>query len=252
MGRKSSLLIGLVLVLALVGSGGCYFGGASDVGSPSELKVNLGSQNEGIWVSGHGEVTAVPDIADLRLGVVAQGATVAEAQAGAAVAMDKVMTALEMGGVAKKDIQTQQFSIQQVTRWDKETEKEIVIGYRVSNMVVAKIRNIDKAGSIIEASAEAGGDLTRIDDISFSIDDPSAYQKEARDKAMADAKAKAEQMATLAGVTMGKPTYISESISYPYPRPIYGKVTESAAAPPISPGELKISVDVQVVYAILA
>jgi len=100
--------------------------------------------------------------------------------------------------------------------------------------------------------AEAGGDLTRIDNISFSIDDPSEYRKEARDKAMADAKTKAEQLANLSGVRLGKPTYISESISYPvYPPPV--RVAEAAAAPvtPISPGELKISLDIQVAYAIL-
>jgi len=119
-------------------------------------------------------------------------------------------------------------------------------------MVIATIREIAKAGSIIDAVAEAGGDFTRIDNISFSIDDPSEYRKEARDKAMADAKAKAEQLANLGGVTLGKPTYISESISYPIYPPSVG-VAEAAPAPvtPISPGEMKISLDIQVVYAIL-
>jgi len=119
-------------------------------------------------------------------------------------------------------------------------------------MVMAKIREIAKTGSIIDSVAEAGGDLTRIDHISFSIDDPSEYRKEARDKAMADAKAKAEQLANLSGVRLGKPTYISESISYPvYPPPV--RAAEAAPAPvtPISPGEMKISLDIQVVYAIL-
>jgi hypothetical protein len=250
--RKYLLAIGLTLLLSLVGLVGCTSGGTSGIELPSGLRINVNSQQEGLWVNGHGEVNAAPDIAILQLGISAQWASVAEAQAEAATAMDKVMAALRAGGVADKDIQTQYFSIQQVTRWDQDKQQEIVVGYRVSNMVMAKIRDIAKTGSIIDTVAEAGGDLTRIDNIGFSIDDPSKYRKEARDKAMADARTKAEQLASLSGVKLGKPTYISESISYPVYAPA-AKVAEAAPAPvtPISPGEMKISLDIQVVYAIL-
>jgi len=246
---KCIFIIGSVLVLALAGLTGCTSGSTDDSELPSGLRINIGSQQEGIWVNGHGEVNAAPDTAILQLGVSAQRVSVAEAQAEAATAMEKVMNALKKGGVASKDIQTQYFSIQQVTRWDQDKQYEIVIGYRVSNMVAAKIREIDKTGSIIDAVAEAGGDLTRVDNIAFSIDDPSAYREEARDKAVADAKNKAEQIAKLAGVKLGKPTYIAESISYPvYPPTI--KVPEAAPAPttPISPGEMTIRLDIQIVY----
>ena len=102
--------------------------------------------------------------------------------------------------------------------------------------------------------AEAGGDLTRIDSISFSVDDPSVHYEEAREEAMADAKAKAEQLAELAGVTLGKPTYISEGTQTPpiYPRLMVEIVEEAVVGrTPISPGETEISLTVQVVYAIL-
>jgi len=254
--------IGLAaVVIPIVALSGCYAGipgpgrpGWANV--PSSLQVNLGNQQAGIWVTGEGKVTAVPDIATLRLGIEAQEATVAEAQTQASEAMDRVMAALTDNGVADRDIQTQYFSIHKVTRWDETKNQEIVIGYRVSNMVTAKIRDIDKAGSIIDAVALAGGDLTRIDSISFSIDDPSAYFGEAREKAMADAEAKAEQMASLAGVRLGKPTYISESGYLPppiYPRVAYEEVPMPAPAPPppISPGEMEITLTVQIAYAIL-
>ncbi len=244
------LVISLALVLGVVGLVGC------SPGSTSVEAINVRSQQEGIWVAGEGKVTVVPDIATLRLGIEAQEASVAQAQTNASEAMYKVMTALTDSGVAEKDIQTQYFSIRQVTRWDREKEEEIVIGYRVSNMVIAKIRDIDKAGSIIDAVVVAGGDLTRIDSLGFTVDDPSAYYEEARQKAMADAKAKAEQMAKLAGVKLGKPTYISEGIQVPpiYPRAVYEAVPAPAAAPappPISPGETEISLTVQIAYAIL-
>lgn len=255
MKNKWLVAVGLVLALALVGLCGCTAERSAIEGElASGLKISLDNQQEGIWVSGRGEVTAVPDIAILQLGISAQQASVAEAQVEAAAAMDKVMTSLREGGIADKDIQTQQFSIQKVTKWDEDKQEQVVIGYRVDNMLMAKIREINKTGSIIDAVAVAGGDYTRIDSISFSIDDPSNYKKEARDKAMADAKAKAEQLANLGGVTLGKPIYITESISYPvYPSPIFRPEAPMAApAPvtPISPGEMKITLDVQVSYAI--
>jgi len=253
--KKNWLLaIGLALVLTIIALPGCSQSNTGLGEGLSNLPINLDNQQQGIWVTGWGEATAVPDIAVLTLGIEAQAASVAEAQSEAAEAMNRVMDALTDNGVAEKDIQTQYFSISKVTRWDEENQREVVIGYRVTNMVTAKIRDIDKAGTIIDAVAEAGGDLTRIDSIGFSIDDPSAYYEEAREKAMADAKAKAEQLAELAGITLGKPTYISEGTYIPtttYPRVMYEEAAVPAPPTPISPGEMEISLTVQVVYAIL-
>jgi hypothetical protein len=250
MKKRWLLAVGLVLVLVVIGLAGCSPGSAA----LGELKaIDIGSQQEGIWVSGQGEVTAVPDIATLRLGIEAQEATVAEAQSKATEAMDNVMAALTANGIAENDIQTQYFSISKVTKWDVDKEEEVVIGYRVTNTVTAKIRYIDEAGTIIGAVAEAGGDLTRVDSISFSVDDPSEYYEVARQEAMADAKARAEQLAELAGVTLGKPTYISEGISYPVsPREVVvmEEAMAASAETPISPGEMEISLTIQVVYAI--
>ena len=127
-----------------------------------------------------------------------------------------------------------------------------MLGYRVTNVVTAKIRDVDKAGTIIDDVAEAGGDLTRIDNIGFLMDDPSDYYEEAREKAMADANAKAKHLASLAGVILGKPTYISEGTQVISPRVMMeAAVAMEAAAPtPISPGEMEIPVSLQVVYAI--
>ena len=250
MERYWLVAMSLALVLAVVGFSGCT-GGPTTIGT-----VDINSQQTGIWVSGEGKVTVTPDIATLMLGISAQAKTVAEAQSQAAGAMDAVMAALAASGVDKKDIQTQHFSIEQVTRWDDETYEDIVIGYRVTNMVTVKIREIDKVGSIIDAVAAAGGDYTRINNISFSVDDPSPYYNEARQKAMADALAKAEQLAELAGVRLGKPTYISEgTISPVYQREMYLDLGGAVPAPMpttvISPGETELTLNVQVAYAIL-
>lgn len=253
MKKKWILAVSLALVLVTAVLPGC----GSDTYTALEeqtQEIYTASQQSGIWVTGEGKVTAVPDIAILRLGIEAQETSVAVAQTKAADGMDKVMTALTKNEVAMKDIQTQQFSIRRVTKWDREKEEEIIIGFQVTNMVTAKIRDIDKVGSVIDAAAEVGGDLTRIDSISFSVDDPSAYYEEAREKAMADAKAKAEQLAGLAGITLGTATYISEGIQSPAPgyQPgVFMAERAMAAAPTtISPGETEISLNLQVAYAI--
>ena len=255
MKRKNWLLIAvLALVVAVVSLAGC---GPSTTTIESVEGINITSQQEGIWVSGTGEVTTVPDIVNLRLGIEATEMSVTEAQTQATAAMDAVTAALTSNGVVEKDIQTQYFSIRQVTRWDRNTEQEVVTGYRVTNTVMVKVRDTDKVGSIIDAVAEAGGDLIRIDSIDFSVDDPSEYYDDAREEAMADAKAKAEELARLAGVQLGKATYISESTHVPraYPQVAMEIMEEVEVAmagvmTPISPGEVEISLTVQVGYAI--
>ena len=249
------LAASMVLLLAVVGLAGCSQGDGLLSAEASGIRVNLSSQQEGIWVSGSGRVMAVPDVAALSLGIEAQNDSVALAQSQAAEAMAKVKAALTGNGVAEKDIQTRYFNVQRLTRWDQDKQQEIVIGYRVTNMVTAKIRELDKVGTIIDAVAVAGGDLTRIDSIGFSVEDPSAYYGEAREKAMADARTKAQQMAELAAVKLGKPTYITESLQYPQPiyrQDFYAEAAVAPAETPISPGETEISINVQVAYSILA
>jgi hypothetical protein len=226
-------------------------GPAAQAGSVS---VSIPNQQVGIWVNGTGKVTAAPDVAVLQLGVEAQSATVGEAQTKAAEAMDRVMKALTGNGVAKKDIQTLFFNINRITQWDDKGQVETVIGYRVSNTVTVKVRTVDKTGDVIDAVAAAGGDLTRINSISFTVDDPSPLTKEARDKAMVDARTKAEQLASLGGVKLGKPTFISESSYFPYSGGVSAPAAADksvAVATPVNPGEMDITVSVQVTYAII-
>jgi uncharacterized protein YggE len=247
-------VVGVVLILAVIGISGCSSEGVKLNTENGELKINLNSQQEGIWVSGTGEVMAVPDVAILSLGVEAQATSVAEAKDQAAEAMADIMEVLKNEGVDEKDIKTQYFNIQRVTRWDDQKYEETVIGYRVTNTVTAKIREVAGAGIVIDAVATAGGDYTRINSISFTVDDPSPYYEEAREKAVADAEAKAKLLAEVAGVKLGKPSYISES-SY-VPSPIYRQDLVEAAAEvpapttPITPGEMEITLTVQLAYAI--
>jgi uncharacterized protein YggE len=244
------LLIGVTLLSLTAGLIGCNSDG-DDLGSVTQL--SLSTQQQGIWVNGQGSVTVEPDIATLRLGIESEADTVSEAQSQAAEAMINVMDSLDDNGIADRDIQTQYFSIHRETQWDWDKEEEVFVGYRVSNMVIVKIRDIEKIGTIIDDAAQAGGDFIRIDSINFSVDDPTEYYEEAREEAIADAKTKAEQLAKLAGVTLGKPTFISENMISTPPIPMTGRAFDEAPGAfitPISPGELEVNLNLQVTYAI--
>ncbi|MDD5399340.1 MAG: SIMPL domain-containing protein, partial [Dehalococcoidia bacterium] len=156
-------------------------------------------------------------------------------------------------GIADKDIQTSQYNIQQVTRWDDNQDTYVVVGYRVTNTVACKIREIDKAGSIIDKAVVAGGDLIRINGITFTVDDPTPYYKIAREKAVQYAMEKAKQIAQASGTRLGKVLYVSEDTSYM--PPMVGNYSmkysalEAAASPtPISAGELEFQVTITMVY----
>jgi uncharacterized protein YggE len=211
------------------------------------------SQAQGISVSGEGRASAAPDMAVLGLGVSAKAATVKAASSQAQEGMSDLLDSLEDNGVEEKDIQTSQFSI--YPEYDYRNDERILTGYRVSHMVQVKVRDIDKAGEVIDDAVEAGGDLLQVQSISFTIDDTTALRSDARQVAVADAQAKAEELGSLAGVSLGKPTYITESMSTPYvPQPYFdrgvGYAMEEAAVTQISPGELEVVVSVYITYAI--
>ncbi len=265
------LVVGLLVGVSLLGTIG-YVSSTSasaSVSPPYETNPQslsseqpvYNSQSTGIWVSGQGTVTVIPDVAVLSLGVEAEASTVEGAMDEAAVAMDRVIVALHSKGIADKDIKTQWFNIYPIREWIDidysvrswiDDDYEILVGYRVTNMVTIKIRDVEATGQIIDAAAKAGGDLVRIHGVSFTVDDPSTYESEAMAQAIADARAKAQQLASFAGVHLGNPFYISESGGF---FPIYQDygmgIMEAGRVPtPISPGETEITLTVQMAFAI--
>jgi len=256
MKRYLWIVISLSLLLTVIAIGGT---GCESLSPPSRTTGTSGfvlnQQNTGIWVTGEGEISVTPDVAILSLGVEAQAATVNEAQTQAAAAMDAVIRQLDNYDVAEKDIKTRYFSIYPVRKWVPDKEEEVLIGYRVNNMVTAKIREVADTGTIIDALTLTGGDYIRINNISFTVDDPSAYHEEVRKEAMADAATKAKQLADSSGVKLGEPIYINEGGGYvspiTYPAEAVMPVPAPAPSPtPISPGETEIRLTVQVAYSI--
>lgn len=219
------------------------------------MPVNGGNRQFGIWVTGEGKAIATPDILLLNLGVEAQAKAVGEAQSTARQAMSRVRQALTANGIEDKDIKSTSYSIQPVYQYIQRENRQELTGYRVSDRISVKIRNIQIAGKVIDSAAEAGGNSIRIDSISFTIDDPTPLKNEAREKAVKDGVSKAKQMAELAGVKLGKAIYITESgfVSpppRPFPAPMMLKAESAGAATEISPGEAEIQVQVQIAFTI--
>lgn len=206
-----------------------------------------------IQVSGTGKASGAPDKADLTLSVEVRAKTAETARNQAADAMAALIKTVKNAGVADKDIQTRSVSL--YPNYSPDAANKIT-GYQLTNQVMVCIREIEKTSDIIDSAVKAGGNATRVQGISFGIDKPEAILAEAREKAYANAKLKAEQYAKLAGVTLGSPLHISEGnaaaptpVRYAEMRMMKAAVADSASTP-VQVGEQELSVDVDVVFAI--
>ncbi len=224
-------------------------------------RAQSGISQSGIWVTGEGTITLEPDLALLNVGVEATAGTVAEARAEAASAMDAIVAALKAQGVEDRDIQTRFFNIspryeyQEVLEEGFRRGKQVLVGYVVNNSASVKIRDLDSVGRVIDEVADAGGDVTRINGISFTVDDTEPFMVTLREQAVGDALARAQQFADLTGVTLGELLFITEATGG---APVISDFAEEAfavralAAPTtrISGGELELRVSVRAVFGI--
>ena len=219
----------------------------------TRIETTGGQIQSGISVQGEGKVSGKPDVAKLSLGVTSDADTVQSARDKAASALDGIIKALKNDGVADKDIQTQQFNIQ--PQYDYNNGSQRLRGFQVMNILSVTLRDINKTSQAVDDAVRAGGNETTIQGLSFTIDNPEDLKQQAREKAVADAKAKAETLAKTAGVTLGAAMNISETGFAP---PVYYDRSAAAgiAAPdtgpstPIQPGELDVTVSVSITWQI--
>jgi len=236
MKRATILIAGLALILAACGEG-------------TDVIVSGEGDQVGISVSGEGRVSGAPDTLTLNIGINLERDTVAQATDDAAQRATDLIEALKAEGVEEVDIQTANYSI--YPEYDYRNDTRRLIGYRVSNDVRVKIRDLDRAGAIIDAASAQGGDDVVVQGVSFSLEDNELLVVAAREAAWKDAQGKAEQLARLAGVGLGTPTAISESFSAP---PITQRFADAeatlAASTPIQAGELDVRVTIQVTFGL--
>jgi uncharacterized protein YggE len=196
----------------------------------------------GITVTGTGTVQTVPDQAAFTLGVQSEGPTARTALAANSERMRRVLTALLSAGVAKKDMQTQDVSLSQTYSDDGAPD-----GYSAHNSVSVTIRELSKAGAILDAASSAGANDVYGPTLSRSDEDEQ--QAKALRAAVDDARANARVLAEAAGVQLGPVTAIIENGNAPEPYyPV--ALAKSSADAPIEPGRQQVQATVRVTFAI--
>ncbi|WP_035643219.1 SIMPL domain-containing protein [Bradyrhizobium sp. ORS 375] len=204
-----------------------------------------------ITVSGEGSVQAPPDLAQIDAGVASDAKTAREAAEANNSAMAKVLQALKTAGIADKDVQTSRLSLQPQYAQNRPGQPAVT-GYRASNRVTIKLHDVAKVASVIDTVVAAGAN--DVGNVFFSVAEPSKLLDQARERAVTDARRKAEIYAKAAGVTLGQPLNIAEDGT---PTPVFRAKTFAApmaagAPTPVAQGEETLSVTVSVTWAIKA
>jgi uncharacterized protein YggE len=199
-----------------------------------------------VTVVGRGEVKGKPDTATIQIGVETEAPVAKDALAKNTDQATALQAKLKELGVAEADMQTSNFSIYPTYG----TDGRQITGYHVSNSVIVKIRALDQAGSLLDQVVQAGANS--VSSITFSVEDPNALLGQARERAMQDAKAHAEQLAKAGGAAVGDVLVITENVGAQPPVPMMMAAPAADAAQskavPVQPGEQSFSVDVQVTY----
>ena len=197
----------------------------------------------GITVTGTGTITSVPDEATFTVGVQTQGSTAREALASNSEQMRRVIGAVRSAGVSKDDIQTQDVSVSA-----NYSDGNQIDGYSASNSVLVTIRDLSRAGKVLDAASNAGAN--QVYGPSLSRSDQDALERKALRDAVGEARTKAEVLAKAAGVSLGGVTAITEGSSGGA-EPYYATDLRMAKADaPIEPGTQDIQASVTVTFAI--
>lgn len=257
-------LIGLAGLLALVLTAFFAVKTINEIKRFGYIGEDSMSNMNSISVSGEGEVFAVADIASFSYSVVESGSTVGDAESKATQKWNEILSYLREQGIEDADIKTTNYAVDPQyaplapnTAWVPMVEREIT-GYTVTQTAQIKVRDTDNVGSILSSVGERG--VRNLSGISFTIDDMSVLETEARELAIADAKAKADVLAKNLGVRLDGVTSYYEVRGGYYPMPAYAEremmsfdgmgAGMVSSSPEIPMGENRIVVNVEVSYRI--
>jgi len=247
MSRKVSVaLISVLLALSMVACTAVQAkpGEQQPAGVPATQEAQ-----RGVTVVGVGRISLVPDIARISVGVEVRGSTVSEAKAEVDRSMEALTSSLLELGVAERDIQTSQYSIYYEPDPTRLPVSEGATAdqqgaYRVSSMVEVTVRDIEKASAVLDGAIEAGAN--QVYGVTYTVSDDQQWQSQAREKAIADAGARAQDYAQLLGMELGQALSVSEVIGGQAP---FAFERALGGGGSIAPGELEMSIQVQVMYA---
>ena len=258
--RKMLYSVVLIVITALAVA---FVAGCSTASTPS-VSAGSGVQSiqvppasgpvRSITVVGVGKASGTPDVAHVNVGIETEADSVKQAVADNKAKMTQLLETLKGLGIADKDIQTSNYGVYAQRQPVPGPEGKGGLGpmtYHVNNQVNVTVRDVAKLGQVLDEVVAAGAN--NVYGVNFSVDDTSKLQADARAKAFADEKARAESLARLAGVTLGDVVSVSEVIGGP--GPIYEGPRMAAAAglgggAPIQPGELEVNMSIQVTFTI--
>jgi uncharacterized protein YggE len=244
MKRQSLLSVLLLGVLGLALVTGCAAPASAQTGVPADTPRTIS-------VSGTGVAYGSPDIATAQVGVQTRGEDPGQAMDDNNTKMAALIAALKALGIADKDIQTTNFSVYAQQDYNPQTGVALeTITYVVDNTVNITVRDLGQLGDVLSGAVAAGANS--VYGISFSVENQSALEQTAREQAMNDARARAEALANLAGVTLDVPLSISESFSGGEPIYVARDMAAQAggSAVPVQTGQITVNLNVSVTYVI--
>jgi len=214
--------------------------------------ASVDRQKDTLTITATGEVEARPDVVQANFAVITRGEDPKTLQEENTDKVNQIIDFLKEQGIAEEDITTTSYNLYPEYVW---TDRERVPnGYTLSQSVTVKIRDLEKVGDILAGVVEAGAN--NITSLNFQIDDPESLRQEARKLALNNAKIKAEELAKVAGVKLGKVKSFSEDSLTPVPRYPYPLALDAVgrggsaefSAPEVMPGTSTITATVSVTF----
>lgn len=216
----------------------------------SAAEIQIASQGPVVELSVNEVVRSAPDVAQVGAGVTTRAATAREALTQNSQAMDRIVARLRQLGIAGEDIQTSNFNLSPQYDYNQQSGEQVFRGYNVSNQVQVKLRDLPRAGEILDALVNAGANT--IYGPNFMLEDDEAAKAEARAQAFARGRRMAEDYARVAGYSSVRLLEISESVQNhgPMPQPMMARAAMDSgeSAPPIEPGQVGTGVSITVKY----
>ncbi|HEX9675982.1 MAG TPA: SIMPL domain-containing protein [Anaerolineales bacterium] len=244
---KLVLRLGVVLCALLVAGCGLL--------SQARPAAEAEPTGESISVSGFGEATGTPDIATVQLGVSVTADTIGAAIEQSNQTVERVRQAVLGQGIAETDLQSINFNVWPEDKFDPATGQQTGERvYHVDSTLQVKVRDIGQVSEVIQTGLDAGAN--NIWGLTYGIDDSAALEAEARTKALQDAADRAQQLANALGVSLGDPIAVSELVGGLSPffgaEAAFARGMGGGGGPPLSPGELTVQIQVDVMYGVAA
>ncbi len=208
-----------------------------------------------ITVTAEGKTTATPDLAEVTFSVVSQGQNPQTLTSNNTDKMNAVLQFIASQNIATSDIATTGYDLEPTYNYDKNTQRNFISGYTLTQTVTLKIHDLTNVATVLGGLAPLG--VNQIGGVDFTFNHPNTFVAIARTDALNKAEVKAQQMASQAGASLGEVVNLSENSYVPRPYPIYNTVVTSGMAipqtvstPNIQPGTQDVTDNVTITYAL--